>query len=59
MLTQGENVVKRMTFDVDSPLDTIFNNVEELVYIATAYINPYTKQKCIKLAYKIINKTGR
>ena len=39
MLTQREDVVKHMTFDVDTPVYTIFNDIKELGYISTTGIN--------------------
>ena len=59
ILTQHEDVVKHMTFDVDTPIDTVFNDIEELGCIATTYPNTYTNQHYIKLDYKIINKNGQ
>ena len=59
MLTQQDDLVKKMTFDVDTPIDTVFNDVEELGDIATTYINSYTDHHYINLAYNIINKTGK
>ena len=58
ILTQRADVVKHMTFDVDTPTDTVFNGVEELGDIATAALNPYTDKKYLNLAYNILNKTG-
>ena len=48
-----------MNFDVNTPIDTVFNDVEELRYISTTTIIPYTNQKYIKLDYNIINKSGQ
>ena len=56
MLIHRENVVKQMTFDVDTPGDTVFNDVESLLDINTAAINTYTDQNYINLAYNILNK---
>ena len=47
-----------MTFDVDAPISTVFNEVEELGDIYTTDLNPYTYYQYINLAYNIINKTG-
>ena len=33
MLTQCGDVVKQITFDVNTPIDTVFNNVKELLDI--------------------------
>ena len=44
---------------MDAPIDTVLNNVKELVDIATSALNSYTDQHYINLAYNIINKTGR
>ena len=41
ILTQREGVVKQMTFYVDTQIKTVFNDVEELGYIATTVINTY------------------
>ena len=59
IITQREDVVKQINFDVDAPIDTVLNGVEELVDIATADLNPYINQQYINLDYNIINKTGR
>ena len=59
IIIQHEDVVKQMTFDVNTPINTIFNDVEELVDISATAINPYTDRHCIKLAYNVLNKTGR
>ena len=48
-----------MNFDVDTPINNIFNNIKELGDIATISLNPYNDQKYINLAYNIINKTGK
>ena len=56
MLTHRDDAVKHMTFDVNAPIDTILNNVEELEDIATTDLNIYTNQNYINLAYKIIKK---
>ena len=58
MLIQCEDVVKQTDFDVDVPIDAVFNDVEELGDISTTDLNPYTKQQYINLAYNIINKNG-
>ena len=49
---------KQMTSDMDTPIDTVFNNVESLVDISTVDLNPYTNQQYINLVNKIVNKTG-
>ena len=59
IITQREDVVKQINFDVDAPIDTVLNGVEELGDIATADLNPYINQQYINLDYNIINKTGR
>ena len=48
-----------MTFDVGTPTGIVLNGVEELGDITTTYINTYTNQQYINLAYNIINKTGQ
>ena len=58
MFTQSEDVVKLMTFDVDTPVDTVFKHVEKFGDTATTDLNLYNYQKCINLAYSI-NKTGQ
>ena len=58
MLTQSEDIVKQMSFDVNTPIYTVFNDVDKLGDIPTAALNPYTNQQYINLAWKIINKTG-
>ena len=40
MLTQHEDVVKQIIFDDNTPINTVLNDVEELVNIATAALNP-------------------
>ena len=52
-------MVKHKAFDVDTPIDTVLNDVQELEYIATSDLNTYTNQQYINLAYNIINKKGR
>ena len=42
MITQHEDVVKQMTFDMDAPIDTVFNDAGELGDIYTASLNTYT-----------------
>ena len=42
MITQDEDVIKKMTFDVDTPIYTVFIDVEELGYIDTTDLDPYT-----------------
>ena len=59
MLTHREDVVKYITFDVNIPIDTVFNNAKKLGGIATTALNPYTDQQYINLAYNILNKTAR
>ena len=45
MITQHEDVVKQMTFDVDTPIDTVFNDAGELGDIYTTSLNTYTNQQ--------------
>ena len=59
MITEREDVVKQMTFYVEAPIDTVFNDIEKFGDIATVALNTYTAQKYVNLAYKIINKTGQ
>ena len=59
MLTQREDVVNQMNFDFDKPIDTVFNEIQELVDISTADLNTYTNQKYINFVYNILNKIGR
>ena len=59
MITQDEDVIKKMTFDVDTPIYSVFNKVEELGDIDTPDLNFYTNHQYIILAYKITNKTGK
>ena len=59
MLTQREDVVKQMIFDVETPINTVFNDVEEPGDIDTTALNTYTYHQYINLAYKITNKTGK
>ena len=59
MLTQRDDVVKQMTFDIDEPINTVFNYVEELGNINTADLNPYNDHQYINLDYNIINKAGQ
>ena len=48
-----------MTFDVDIPIDTVFNDVEKLGDIATADLNPFTNQQYRNLACNILEKIGQ
>ena len=59
MLNQHDDVAKQMNFDVDVPIDTVFNEVQESGDIANTYLNPYTDHQCINLAYNVINKNGQ
>ena len=49
MLTQCDDVVKHMTFNVDTPIDTVFNDAGELGDIYTTSLNTYTNQQYINL----------
>ena len=49
MLTHREDVVKYMTFDINVPINTVFNNAKKLGGIATTALNPYTDKKYLNL----------
>ena len=55
MHTHHEDVDKNMTFNVGEPINTVFNDFEELGDISTADDNPYTNQQYINLDDKIFN----
>ena len=59
MLTQSEDVVKQMNFYVDTPIGTVFNQVEELGDIANIDLNTYNKNKYTNSSYNIINKNWK
>ena len=56
MLTYCGYVVKHMTFDAETPIDTVFNDIEELGYIATVALNTYNKHKNTNFYYNFINR---
>jgi hypothetical protein len=59
MIDDYEQHLKQMTYDPASPIDTIFNAVEDLMEYAELANQPYTQRQAVAKAYTIINKTGR
>ena len=49
MLTQSYDVVKQTNFDLNTPINTVFNGVEKLGDISTTDLNTYTNQHYINL----------
>lgn len=59
MIDDYEQHLKQMTYDPASPIDTIFNAMEDLMEYAKLANQPYTQRQAVAKAYTIINKTGR
>ena len=45
MLIQHDYLVKQMTFDVNTPIDTVSRNVDELGDISTVALNKYSNKQ--------------
>jgi hypothetical protein len=59
MIDDYEQNLKSLTYDPASPIDNIFNAVEDLMEYAELATQPYTQRQAVAKAYTIINKTGR
>lgn len=57
-LDQHADKVKKMNYNLSMPIDSIFNDIEELSEYADAAETPYTQQQLIDLGYLIISKTN-
>ncbi len=58
-LVDEEQKVLQWTFDPALPIVLVFNNVDDLMDLASAAGSPYTAQRLINFAYVIINRTGK
>jgi hypothetical protein len=59
MLEDREQELKTMTYNPKTPIDTVFNTVDDLADFASLGLQPLTEGQIITKDYIIINKTRR
>ena len=58
-LNDLESTTKNMVYDPQSPVDVVFNQVEDLIEFGDMALCPFSAGQTINIAYTIINKTRR